>query len=778
MIPSYFKSKIYLKTIIILSLMSFIFTFAVSLFIMPQIDNTINKLENENVNLIFKNTINIVNSEYNKIEKFKVKSLEEHKKMLQETTNVAWSILNTKYQQYIRETNKDKQLEIKNDTLQIIKNLRYKEDGYFWINDFSLRMVMHPFQESLNGTSVAQYSDPNGIYLFQNMLTKINEKNEGFVRYSWPKPGHDTPQDKISFVKGFPEWKWIIGTGTYIDDIEKEVTFKKIDVIEQIKDSIKAIKISKSGYAFIFDENGNILYHPDKEMMNKNLKNVMNSVTQKSFFEFFKNVSETKTQQASYIWNKYGDETNSNYKKISWVNYLPNAKIYIAITGYEDEVKEISNDIESLLIQYSSIKFILILFFSLLFLGMIIRPIISLSKLSKEVQSGNYNVRSKLQRNDEIGELSNAFNSMIDEISFQINNLEHKVEEQTSSLVENSEGLGKIIGSTSLLLQINSLSTFTKNVLTQLNILLNVKQSNSYFSTFREGQLVTLATSGKFFDSIREDIITPKSFDYLNTAYNEGRSFFIDDVYVGFFKSNDDFIFLYLENCDKLTTSQKHLIEIFSSIISIAFNNLNLNKEIIDTQKELLERLGEMVELKSEETAGHVKRVASISYILAIAYGISKEEAFILKLASPMHDIGKLGVPEHILKKPGKLTEEEFEIMQTHPSLGYEVFQNSKKQILKVASIVAHEHHEKWDGSGYPRGLKEEEINIYARITTIADVFDALTQKRIYKEPWSTEKVLSFFEENSGTHFDPQLVRLLHENISEIEKFREDYKKE
>ena len=124
------------------------------------------------------------------------------------------------------------------------------------------------------------------------------------------------------------------------------------------------------------------------------------------------------------------------------------------------------------------------------------------------------------------------------------------------------------------------------------------------------------------------------------------------------------------------------------------------------------------------------------------------------------------------------INKEEFEIIKIHPVLGYEVFQNSKKQILKIASIVAHEHHEKWDGTGYPRGLKSTEINIYARITTIADVFDALTQKRIYKEPWSTQKVLDFFDENSGTHFDPELVKLLHDNIEEIEKFREDYQKE
>jgi len=778
MIPSYFKSKIYLKTILALTLISIIFTFTVSMLVMPKIDNTITKLENKNVNLIFENTINIVKKEYSKIEQFKIKSLNEHKNMLKETTNVAWSILDTKYNQFKLELNTKKQQKIKNDALLLIKNLRYKDDGYFWINDFYPKMVMHPFQKSLNGKSLENYKDPNGVYLFQDMVKKVNKNGEGFIYYSWPKPNHNSPQAKISFVKSFPQWQWIIGTGTYIDDIDKEVFLKKQDILEQIKNNIKDIKIGDSGYAFIFDDNGNMLYHPDQSMLDLNTKNIMMPLTNKTFYNFFKSISETKTKMSTYFGNHLNDKENFDYKKISWVQYLPDAKIYICVTEYENEVKKTSNDIEHLLIQHSAIKFILILFFSLLFLGMILRPIIRLSKLSKEVQNGNYNVRSNIKRDDEIGELSNAFNSMVDEISSQINTLEVEVEKQTSNLIKNSQGLEKIIDSTSVLLQINSLSTFTNNVLIQLNILLNKKQSNSYFSTFRDGQIVTLSTSGNFFDTVREDIITPKSFEYLNKAYTEGKSFFVDDVYVGFYKSNDDFIFLYLENCDELTTSQKHLIEIFSSIVSIAFNNLNLNKEIIDTQKELLERLGEMVELKSEETAGHVQRVASISYSLAIAYGISKEDAFTLKLASPMHDIGKLGVPEDILKKPGKLTPEEFEIMKTHPFLGYEVFRNSKKQILKIASIVAYEHHEKWDGTGYPRGLKSNEINIYARITTIADVFDALTQKRIYKEPWSTPKVLDFFSENSGSHFDPELVKLLHDNISEIEKFREDYQKE
>jgi len=249
--PSYLKSKIYLKTIIALSLISFIFTFTISMIVMPKIDNTIITLENKNVNLIFTSTINMVENEYNKIEKFKTTSLNEHKNMLKETTNVAWSILKTKHKQYSEEKNKTKQKQIKNEALILIKNLRYKEDGYFWINDFYPKMVMHPFHASLNGKSLVEYKDPNGIYLFKDVVQTVNKNEEGFVKYSWPKPGYATAQAKLSFVKAFTPWNWIIGTGTYIDEIEQEVIKKKNDIIEKIKKSINTVSIGKSGYAFI-----------------------------------------------------------------------------------------------------------------------------------------------------------------------------------------------------------------------------------------------------------------------------------------------------------------------------------------------------------------------------------------------------------------------------------------------------------------------------------------------------------------------------------------------
>ena len=195
---------------------------------------------------------------------------------------------------------------------------------------------------------------------------------------------------------------------------------------------------------------------------------------------------------------------------------------------------------------------------------------------------------------------------------------------------------------------------------------------------------------------------------------------------------------------------------------------LLLNNEIKETQKEVVFTMGAIGESRSKETGNHVKRVAQYSKILALHYGIDEENAEMLKQASPMHDIGKVGIPDSILNKPARFTQEEREIMNTHAQLGYDMLKHSNRDLLKLASIVAYEHHEKWDGTGYPNQLKGEEINIYGRITALADVFDALGSDRVYKKAWNDEKIFKFFKEERAKQFDPKLVDLFFENISEF----------
>ncbi len=195
-------------------------------------------------------------------------------------------------------------------------------------------------------------------------------------------------------------------------------------------------------------------------------------------------------------------------------------------------------------------------------------------------------------------------------------------------------------------------------------------------------------------------------------------------------------------------------------------------KDIIETQKEVVFTMGAIGETRSKETGNHVKRVAEYSRLLGELYGLDNEKVILLKQASPMHDIGKVGISDDILNKPGALTKEEFEIMKTHTTLGYEMLKHSHREILEAASIIAYQHHEKWDGSGYPRGLQGEEIHIYGRITAIADVFDALGHDRVYKKAWPDEKIFELLRNESGKHFDPHLIDLFFVNLDKFLEIR------
>ena len=199
------------------------------------------------------------------------------------------------------------------------------------------------------------------------------------------------------------------------------------------------------------------------------------------------------------------------------------------------------------------------------------------------------------------------------------------------------------------------------------------------------------------------------------------------------------------------------------------------NEEIIETQKEMIHTLGQIIETRSKEAAKHVIRVAEYSNLIGLKYGLSQEEAMLFKIAAPMHDIGKIGIPDRILNKPGALTKNEFDCVKTHTTIGYDILKKSNYKIMKMAAIIALNHHERWDGSGYPAGISGKNINIYSRILSISDVFDATSHKRCYKEAWTLKGVKNYLLEQRGMMFDPELIDLFIENWEEILKIREEH---
>jgi putative two-component system response regulator len=192
-----------------------------------------------------------------------------------------------------------------------------------------------------------------------------------------------------------------------------------------------------------------------------------------------------------------------------------------------------------------------------------------------------------------------------------------------------------------------------------------------------------------------------------------------------------------------------------------------------ETRLQIIHRLGRAAEYKDNETGLHVIRMSHYAREIALAAGMGAADAEELFNAAPMHDVGKMGIPDAILQKPGKLTPAEWEIMKQHARIGAEIIGEDKSTLLQMARRIALCHHEKWDGSGYPQGLAREAIPIEARIVALADVFDALTSKRPYKEPWTIEATTHYIEAESGKQFDPELVTAFHIALPEIIHIRE-----
>lgn len=200
---------------------------------------------------------------------------------------------------------------------------------------------------------------------------------------------------------------------------------------------------------------------------------------------------------------------------------------------------------------------------------------------------------------------------------------------------------------------------------------------------------------------------------------------------------------------------------------------LELAKE---AEYEMVVKFGMISEFRDEETGAHIKRISHYAKLFGQLLGLHEEEQNILLYSSPLHDVGKIGIPDNILKKPGPLTPEEFEIIKLHTTIGAKILESDGRFItLKAGKIIAEQHHEKWDGSGYPYGIKGENIHLYARIVAICDVFDAMTSDRVYRPAFTVDQTIKIMKNGQGIHFDPFLFNIFIENLPEFIKIRETF---
>ena len=330
-----------------------------------------------------------------------------------------------------------------------------------------------------------------------------------------------------------------------------------------------------------------------------------------------------------------------------------------------------------------------------------------------------------------------------------------------------------------------------KNIQVVANLL---KDEHYHLSYAMSGEQALEILLDNIYDLILLDIMMPgmngfetcKKIKHLPN-YSETPVIFLtarddhDSIVQGFESGGQDYVTKPFNTSELIARVRTHLkLRAFENAqqqkIDRAVKELKaLNEELENSQKEVVFTMGAIAETRSKETGMHVKRVAEYSKLLALLSDVPIHEADIVALASPMHDLGKVGIPDNILNKPGPLTKQERKIMDTHAQLGYDMLKHSKRQIMQTAAIIALEHHEKWDGSGYPQGLKGEEIPMVGRICGLTDVFDALMSARPYKHAWRIDDTVEEIKKGRNTHFDPKVLDAFLNVLPEIKKIYKRY---
>lgn len=356
----------------------------------------------------------------------------------------------------------------------------------------------------------------------------------------------------------------------------------------------------------------------------------------------------------------------------------------------------------------------------------------------------------------------------------------------------NRSGLEKIIQASADIFSIHCLEQFIEGVVQQISALLGGKDSaymvssavcravaNQENSDIKDGIFI-FNGYGDYKESegkLIEEVLSLEVVEACNKMLVDKGIYYGEDFIVAYCQSKSDLgSIFYITGLPKgLNETDREMVEIFAQNIQIAFDNILFTQDIEETERELLIRLGESIETRKIPKTNHAKRLALYCSEMGKLLGFSHKQIQTITIAAPLHDVGKVGISETVLCKPGKLDDEEWKVMQTHAQLGHDILQNSQKPIIQAASKLALDLRERWDGSGYPNGKSGEEINLYSRIIAIVDCFDTLCNKRCYKEEWTVDDAIEAIKADSGKHFEPKLVDLFLENIDKFEAILELY---
>ncbi|NVK39104.1 MAG: DUF3369 domain-containing protein [Gammaproteobacteria bacterium] len=350
------------------------------------------------------------------------------------------------------------------------------------------------------------------------------------------------------------------------------------------------------------------------------------------------------------------------------------------------------------------------------------------------------------------------------------------------TIAANRQGLYNLIEATSKIVDTHKLPVFASAVLEEIGTLLNLEADaicthtpvDALAAKSQQQHYAILAATGSIKRLLNANEQLPEEITrYFDQAKVEHSSIHNPDVYIGYYniKSAGENL-LYVRPNAQLNKIGCHLLDIYTKCVAITHNNLHQKEAIRQSRQELVYVLSETIERRIPDESNHVRRVSKMAHLLAQATGLNDNTCERIKLAAPLHDIGTIGIPDYILTKQTKYTESDKALMAQHTEIGANILGKSERPVLKMASKIAEQHHECWDGSGHPKGLKGEEIDLTARIVSIVDVIDALGCHKAYRPAFTNAEIESFLKNGSGKQFDPKLVEIALKLMPEFKKIR------
>ncbi|MDH4320981.1 MAG: cache domain-containing protein [Desulfobulbaceae bacterium] len=404
---------------------------AVYFFSVPLIKKTVYANEAESAQTILASVYNLVESRAFDIEAYRAASLEAHKRELRNITLILDAFLSDKYRKYQQGLLTEQ--EAKASALEEVRSFKYGKNDYLWISDYNSVLISHP-DPQLHKADFSQVRDIYGNLIVPPMVQVARESGEGYTSYWWRRLGTEKPVQKLTYSRHFPEWRWVIGTGVYVDDIEDEVARRKEKMIEELRATLRKIKIARTGYMYIFDGAMQMIIHPNSNIEKTNFAFLRDPITGKSIGKELMAVAGSPENFLRYKWDKPEDKGRYVYDKISWVRHFKDFDWYIASSVYTEELNASADTLRQRILVLSGAIFFLLVVVALFFVNKLLLPVRKLSAMATRLRDGDLAVQCDVGGDDELGLLASTMNGMVAQLRSHIEHLDGKVRERTRAL--------------------------------------------------------------------------------------------------------------------------------------------------------------------------------------------------------------------------------------------------------------------------------------------------------------------------------------------------------